>query len=83
MTPRRVMGDRAQVELRVVALLSASSSSQTILLPAGLLAAHTTAGRPTQILVRAAPGADTRRLTAGLTKLAGRWPGSRWPTAAR
>jgi putative ABC transport system permease protein len=74
-TIRMRLGDRAQVELRVVALLSASSSSQTILLPAGLLAAHTTAGRPTQILVRAAPGADTRRLTAGLTKLAGRWPG--------
>jgi putative ABC transport system permease protein len=72
-TIRMRLGDRAQVELRVVALLSASS--QTILLPAGLLAAHTTAGRPTQILVRAAPGADTRRLTAGLTKLAGRWPG--------
>src|SRR4030095_5751619 len=63
----------AQVELRVGARLPASS--QMILLPAGLLAAHTTAGRPTQILVRAAPGADTRRLTAGLTKLAGRWPG--------
>jgi putative ABC transport system permease protein len=44
-------------------------------LPADLLAAHTTVGLPTQILVRAAPGADTRRLTAALTELAGRWPG--------
>jgi putative ABC transport system permease protein len=69
------LGDRAQVELRVVALLAAGAGDRTILLPAALLAAHTTAGLPTQILVRAAPGADTTRLTAALTELAGRTPG--------
>jgi putative ABC transport system permease protein len=74
-TIRMRLGDRAQVQLRVVALLSAGSGDQPILLPAGLLAAHTTAGLPTQILVRAAPGADTRRLTAALTGLVGRMPG--------
>lgn len=74
-TIRMRLGDRAQVELRVAALFSARSGSQTILLPAELLAAHTTAGLPTRILVRAAPGADTTRLTAALTTLAGRWPG--------
>jgi putative ABC transport system permease protein len=74
-TIRMRLGDRAQVQLRVVALLSASSGYQVILLPADLLAAHTTAGLPTQILVRAAPGADTRRLTAALAELARRWPG--------
>ncbi len=72
---RMRLGDRARVELRVVALFSASSGYQTILLPAELLAAHTTAGLPTEILVRALPGADTTRLTAALTELAGRWPG--------
>lgn len=69
------LGDRAQVQLRVAALFSASSGYQVILLPADLLAAHTTAGLPTQILVRAAPGADTGRLTAALNELARRWPG--------
>jgi putative ABC transport system permease protein len=59
----------------VVALVSAGSGSQTILLPADLLARHTTAGLPTQILVRAAPGADIRRLTGALTELVRRWPG--------
>jgi putative ABC transport system permease protein len=74
-TIRLRLGDRAQVELRVVALFSAGSGYQMFLLPADLLAAHTTTGLPTQLLVRAAPGADTRRLTAALTALAARWPG--------
>jgi putative ABC transport system permease protein len=74
-TIRMRLGDRAQVELRVVALFSARSGYQTILLPAELLAAHTTAGLPVQLLVRAAPGADTMRLSIALTKLAERWPG--------
>jgi putative ABC transport system permease protein len=72
---RMRLGDRAQVELRVVALYAAGAGSQTILLPAGLLAAHTTVGLPTQILVRAAPGIGTRQLTTALTRLARRWPG--------
>jgi putative ABC transport system permease protein len=58
-----------------VALFPARSGYRMILLPAELLAAHTTTGLPTQLLVRAAPGADTRRLTVALTELAGRWPG--------
>jgi putative ABC transport system permease protein len=74
-TIRMRLGDRAQVELRVVALYAAGSGDQTILLPAGLLAAHTTVGLPTQILVRAAPGVGTRRLTTALARLARRWPG--------
>jgi putative ABC transport system permease protein len=74
-TIRMRLGDRAQAQLRVVALYAVGSGGQTILLPAELLAAHTTAGLPTQILVRAAHGTDTRRLTAALTQLARRWPG--------
>jgi putative ABC transport system permease protein len=74
-TIRMRMGDRAQVELRVVALYAAGAGGQTILLPARLLAAHTTVGLPTQILVRAAPSAATDRLTTALTRLARRWPG--------
>jgi putative ABC transport system permease protein len=74
-TIRMRLGDRAQVELRVVALYAAGPGDQTILLPARLLAAHTTTGLPTQILVRAAPGVGTRRLTTALARLARRWPG--------
>jgi putative ABC transport system permease protein len=74
-TIRMRLGDGAQVELRVVALYVAGSGDQMILLPARLLAAHTTVGLPTQILVRAAPGASARRLTTALTQLARRWPG--------
>jgi putative ABC transport system permease protein len=74
-TIRMRLGDRAEVELRVVALFAASPGDRTILLPADLLAAHTTAGLPTQILVRAAPGADIRRLTTALTEVVGRLPG--------
>jgi putative ABC transport system permease protein len=69
------LGDRAQVHLRVVALLSARSGDLTILLPAELLAAHTTAGLPSQILVRAKPGESTARLTDALAALARPLPG--------
>jgi putative ABC transport system permease protein len=69
------LGDRAQVRLRVVALLAARSGDTTILLPAELLAAHTTSGLPPQILVRAKPGESSARLTAALTALVRPLPG--------
>jgi putative ABC transport system permease protein len=51
------LGDRASVKLRIVALFTAKSGYETILLPVDLLAAHTTDGMPTQILLRASPQA--------------------------
>ncbi|MFG1684433.1 FtsX-like permease family protein [Nonomuraea sp. NPDC049269] len=68
------LGDGAEVELRVVALLADKPGGEVILMPATLLAAHTTAGLPTQILVRAAPGGDQRRLRSDLAEAVGRLP---------
>ncbi len=45
-------GDGQSAALRVVALLDSKKSAEAALLPAGLLASHTTAGAPTQIMVR-------------------------------
>ncbi|GII89127.1 ABC transporter permease [Sphaerisporangium siamense] len=56
------LGDRAQVRLRVVALLKVETGNEMALLPASALAPHTTAGAPSEILVRTAHGADA---TAG------------------
>ncbi|MFD7294642.1 ABC transporter permease [Streptomyces sp. NPDC059897] len=59
------LGDRAEVDVRVVALFKGRPGYETAFLPAELLAAHTDAGRPSQILVRASPSA-----AAGLAALA-------------
>ena len=68
------LGDRALADLRVVALLDGAGGDPPILLPAGLLAAHTTAGRPAQLLVTAAPGVGPAELAADLERLAAPWP---------
>ncbi|WP_326825024.1 FtsX-like permease family protein [Streptosporangium sp. NBC_01756] len=68
------LGDRAAVQLRIVALVAAEPDAQTVLMPADVLAAHTAAGRPPQILVRAAPGADTGELTDALTAFVAKRP---------
>jgi putative ABC transport system permease protein len=60
------LGDGAQVRLRVVATFAAERGYETILLPADLLAAHTTTGVPAQILVRASDGTDLAELTEAL-----------------
>jgi putative ABC transport system permease protein len=64
------LGDGSAADVRVVALFSARPGFENFLLPASLVAPHTTAGLAPQILVRAAPGEGdlTRRLrevTAG------------------
>ncbi|MBE1463599.1 ABC transporter permease [Kibdelosporangium phytohabitans] len=46
------LGDGAQVDVRVVALLDSPSYYGSLILPASLLAQHTTAGLPSQLLVR-------------------------------
>jgi putative ABC transport system permease protein len=66
------LGDGTSVDLRVVATFAADRGYESIILPASLVAAHTTDGLTTQMLVRAEPGADVR---PGLAKLAAAHPG--------
>ncbi|MFZ3594797.1 ABC transporter permease [Streptomyces sp. BH104] len=60
------LGDRAEVDVRIVALFKGRPGYETAFLPAELLAAHTDLGRPSQILVRASSPAAL----AGLASLA-------------
>jgi putative ABC transport system permease protein len=46
------MGDGEPVDVRIVALYQAREGFETLLMPAGLVAEHTTSGLPTQIMVR-------------------------------
>lgn len=70
------LGDRSAVDLRVVALYPAKEGYETIMLPAELLAAHSTTGLARQILVTAAPGTDRAALTAELREKVGGQPGT-------
>jgi putative ABC transport system permease protein len=56
------LGDGTRADVRVVALLDSPRNYANLVLPAGLLAAHTTAELPASILVRAAAGQDPRAL---------------------
>ncbi|HEV8560023.1 MAG TPA: FtsX-like permease family protein [Actinophytocola sp.] len=60
------LGDGAVLDVRVVALFTGTPGFEKMLLPVELLAAHTTLGLPTQILVAAAPGAQLAEALAGL-----------------
>jgi len=72
-TLRMRFGDGAAAEPKVVATYAGSPQEEYLLLPADVLAPHTTAGLPTRILVRADAGADL----AGLrSRLAGAAPGA-------
>lgn len=64
------LGDGTPVNLRVVALLSPPRGADEVLMPADLVAAHTTNALVPQILVRAAPGTDPARLRTALTGFA-------------
>ena len=66
------LGDGNAVDLRVVATFAAERGYESIILPASLVAAHTTDGLTKQILVRSAPGTDVR---PALAKLAAAHPG--------
>ncbi|MEV4504917.1 ABC transporter permease [Streptomyces klenkii] len=68
------MGDGERADVRIVALFKGREGFESALTSAELLAPHTTAGLPAQLLVRAAPGAEGR-LAADLTALAARHPG--------
>ena len=69
------LGDRSEARLRIVALFEPRAGYAPLVLPAELLAPHTTSGLPTQILVRAEPGMGGTTLTAALQRLADRHPG--------
>jgi len=60
-------GDGTDRSLRVVAIVHQPPDAEQLLLPASLVAAHTTAGLPRQVLVRAVPGIDPAQLTRSLT----------------
>ncbi|WP_328582729.1 ABC transporter permease [Streptomyces sp. NBC_00370] len=65
-------GDGGTARLRVVATYRPKGTSEAALLPVGLLAPHTTAGLPQQVLVTAKPGTD---VVPALAKLAAAEPG--------
>jgi putative ABC transport system permease protein len=69
---KMTLGDGAAVELRVVATFAAERGYESIVLPAELVAAHTTNRLAPQILVRAEPGAS---IGPALAKLAAATPG--------
>ncbi|MEQ0559360.1 FtsX-like permease family protein [Amycolatopsis sp. NEAU-NG30] len=60
------LGDGTPVDVRVAAVVAQRPGFERLVLPAGLLAPHTTAGLAPQLLVRAAPGVDAATLTARL-----------------
>lgn len=63
-------GNNTTLALEVVALLAAEGDPDTLLLPADVLAARTTEGRITQILVLGDGSIDDEELTAGLEEVA-------------
>lgn len=64
------LGDDALLRLKVVALVDGTSGYESLLLPSALLAAHTTAGLPTQVLLRADEAEDVIKAID-----LQRWPG--------
>lgn len=60
------LGDGARAAVRVVALLDSPRNYANLVLPADLLAPHTTAELPSRILVRAAAGQDPAALAGAL-----------------
>ncbi|GAB2591839.1 FtsX-like permease family protein [Kribbella endophytica] len=71
-TIKLTLGDGTPVELRVIATVAAERGYETLVLPADLLAAHTTDRLAPQILVRYASGANP---APALAKLADTHPG--------
>lgn len=63
------LGDGAQVELQVIGTFDAKRGYESILLPADLLAAHTRAGLPSRIMVRAADGVSEAELRKSLASV--------------
>ncbi|MFK4090857.1 FtsX-like permease family protein [Kribbella sp. NPDC020789] len=62
------LGDNALVKVKVVALVDGPSGYEPLLLPAALLASHTTTGLPNLLLIKT----DSKKLDVDLSK----WPGA-------
>lgn len=76
-------GDGATARLRIVAVFTSRPGYPLLLLPAGLLAAHTSTGLASQVLVAAAPQASLASLERRLSQVApGVQVGSRQATLA-
>ncbi|SFW55731.1 ABC transporter permease [Amycolatopsis australiensis] len=60
------LGDGTPVDVRVAAVVAQRPGFERLVLPAGLLAPHTTLGLAPQLLVRAADGVGTATLTSRL-----------------
>ncbi|MFG2723374.1 FtsX-like permease family protein [Streptomyces sp. NPDC048416] len=69
------LGDGTPVKLKVVATYRAQGETTALLLPASLLAAHTTDGAASQILVHHAAGANGADVTAAVTAAVKDQPG--------
>ncbi|MFI1301766.1 ABC transporter permease [Streptomyces sioyaensis] len=69
------LGDGTSATVKVVATYRPEGVAASLLLPAELLAAHTTDGAAGQIVVRRAPGADPGKLTQALSALVKDQPG--------
>jgi putative ABC transport system permease protein len=65
------LGDSSQANVRVVALLDSPSGYGSLVLPTQLLAGHTTAGLPSQILVR-----GDGDLVSAINQRISAWPGT-------
>ncbi|MFI9644809.1 FtsX-like permease family protein [Streptomyces sp. NPDC052040] len=71
------MGDGTEVDPRLVATVGDQRGYGAALMPASVVAAHTTDGLVPQILVTAASGTDAKQLSARLTGSAAPLPGLR------
>lgn len=76
-TVRMRLGDNEVVSLRVVAVFNTPRGAGSALLPAPLLAQHTSFGQADEILVRAAPGVNVATLRSTLTGALTDQPGAR------
>lgn len=68
-------GDRGTERLTVVGSYRPAGFLETMLVPTDLAAAHTTVGRPTQLLVSAAPGVGRGELLTALQEVVADRPG--------
>jgi putative ABC transport system permease protein len=68
------LGDGAKAEVKVVALLDSPADSGSLVLPADLLARHTTTGLASHLLVRGDPGGFA--LVAAISPVLQTWPGT-------
>ncbi|GAB3430064.1 ABC transporter permease [Actinophytocola sediminis] len=64
------MGDGADVDVRIVGLYPGREGFETVLMPADLVAEHTTSGLPPQILVAASGDVPLTELSSALAGLA-------------